>query len=136
MNHILSLIEDLQKESSKKSRNNLEEEVEEEDIEEEDVEKEDIDAEEGAKEEAEGTEGEGNRKEESSQFRFTLPARLYLELSEALFQLSMIFWTYRDLARDITSLVLIHFIAVQGIHRHSLAYKSAYNSTSGFSRLI
>jgi hypothetical protein len=35
-----------------------------------------------------------------------------------------------------TSSTLIHFIGVLGIHRHSLAYKSADNSTSCFSRLI
>ncbi|KAH8749833.1 hypothetical protein BGZ57DRAFT_775779 [Hyaloscypha finlandica] len=34
------------------------------------------------------------------------------------------------------SLTLIHFVAVLGVHRHSLAYKTAYNSTSELSYLI
>lgn len=48
----------------------------------------------------------------------------------------MMVWTYQDLAGDITSSILIHFTAVLGIHPHSLAYRSAYNSTSGFARLM
>jgi len=67
---------------------------------------------------------------------FVLPSRGERRLSEALSQLSMMFWTYRDLTGDMTSSTLIHFVGVLGIHRHSLAYKSAYNSTPCFSRLI
>jgi hypothetical protein len=111
MNHILSLMDDLQKQSSKKkSRHDLKGEVEEEDIEEEDIEEEDVEEEdvededkeeedvedgdieeEGVAAEVEGMEGEGKKKEESSQISFILLAGLYLELSEALFQLSMMF---------------------------------------------
>lgn len=67
---------------------------------------------------------------------FTLPSGSWLELSEALLQLSMMFWTHRDPAGDMSFSVLIHFTAVIGIQRHSLAYHSAYNSTSGLARLI
>lgn len=75
-------------------------------------------------------------KEERKQPSFPLPSRPILTLSEALFQLSMMFWTYQDPARDMTSSVLVHFTAVLSIHRHSLAYRSTYNSTSGFASLI
>lgn len=67
---------------------------------------------------------------------YTLPSGLQLQLSEALFQLSMMFWTYRDTSGDMASSTLIHFAGVLGIHRHSLAYKSAYNSTPCFAHLI
>jgi hypothetical protein len=67
---------------------------------------------------------------------FILPSKPQLQLSEALFQLSIMFWAHRDLARDMASSTLIHFIGVLGIHRHSLAYKSADNLTPHFSRLI
>ncbi|KAH8593097.1 hypothetical protein B0O99DRAFT_715429, partial [Bisporella sp. PMI_857] len=49
---------------------------------------------------------------------FILPTGLNLALSEALFQLSVMIWTYRDLAGDMISSVLIHFVAVLGIHCH------------------
>jgi hypothetical protein len=34
------------------------------------------------------------------------------------------------------SLILLHFTAVLGIHRYSLAYRPAYNSTPGLARLM
>lgn len=59
-----------------------------------------------------------------------------LRLSEALFQLTMAFWTFLDRSGDMTASVLVHFTAVRGIHRQSLAYKSAYNYTPDLSKLI
>jgi hypothetical protein len=35
-----------------------------------------------------------------------------------------------------TASIIIHFTAVRGIHRHSLAYKSAYNYTPDLSKLV
>ncbi|KAH6977710.1 hypothetical protein EDB80DRAFT_549378, partial [Ilyonectria destructans] len=55
---------------------------------------------------------------------------------EALFQLSMMFWTTRDPAGNMPSSVLIYYTAVMGIQRHSLNYNSTHNSTSGPSALI
>ncbi|KAH7111678.1 hypothetical protein B0J13DRAFT_659885, partial [Dactylonectria estremocensis] len=59
-----------------------------------------------------------------------------LHLSEAIFQLSMMFWTHRDPAGDMSSSVLIHYTAVMGIQRDSLAYYSAYNSTPKLAALM
>jgi hypothetical protein len=70
------------------------------------------------------------------QLGFVLPSGPCLALSEAIFQLSMMFWTYKDPGGDMASSALIHFTNVLGIRRHSLAYKTAYNSTSQLSSLI
>jgi hypothetical protein len=70
------------------------------------------------------------------QLGFVLPSGPSLALSEAIFQLSMMFWTYKDPAGDMASSALIHFTNVLGVHRHSLAYKAAYSSTSQLSSLI
>jgi hypothetical protein len=59
-----------------------------------------------------------------------------IRVSEAVFQLSMTFWTFRSITGDLASSVLVHFTSVLGIHRHSLAYKSAYSYTSTLSALI
>lgn len=48
----------------------------------------------------------------------------------------MMFWTHQDPAGDMASSTLIHFTAVLGIHRHSLAYRQPHHSTSGFAGLI
>jgi hypothetical protein len=88
----------------------------------------DEDEEEGGRDELE----DGGEREQSG---YTLPSGPMLKLSEALFQLSMMFWTYQDPAGEMATSILVHFTAVLGIHRHSLAYRSAYNSTSGFARL-
>jgi hypothetical protein len=81
-------------------------------------------------------EQEEDKEEEREQSGFTLLSRPMLKLSEALFQLSMMFWTHQNLVRDMTSSILVHFTAVLTIYRHSLAYRSAYNSTSGFAHLM
>ncbi|KAH7142945.1 hypothetical protein B0J13DRAFT_636769 [Dactylonectria estremocensis] len=67
---------------------------------------------------------------------FVLPSGLWLELSEALFQLSMIFWTHRDPVGDMSSSVIIHYTAVMGIQRRSMSYHSAHNSTPGLAALM
>lgn len=45
-----------------------------------------------------------------------------LELSEALFQLSMMFWTHQNQAGDMTMLTIVHFTGVIGIYLSSLAF--------------
>ncbi|WJG35692.1 uncharacterized protein FOBCDRAFT_203991 [Fusarium oxysporum Fo47] len=67
---------------------------------------------------------------------FVLPSRPWLELSEALFQLSMMFWTYRDPAGDMSSSAIIYYTAVIGIQRRSMSYHSAHNSTPGLPALM
>ncbi|RSL82937.1 hypothetical protein CEP52_016838 [Fusarium oligoseptatum] len=67
---------------------------------------------------------------------FVPPSGSWLQLSEALFQLSMMFWTHRDPAGNMASSVLIYYTAVMGIQRESLAYHSANNSTPGLAALI
>ncbi|KAF4332255.1 hypothetical protein FBEOM_13948 [Fusarium beomiforme] len=52
---------------------------------------------------------------------FVLPSKPWLELSEALFQLSMMFWTYRDPAGDMSSSAIIYYTAVMGKHRRSMS---------------
>jgi hypothetical protein len=88
------------------------------------------------KEAEDDTKDEQEEDAEREQSGFTLPSRAMLNLSEALFQLSMMFWTHQGPAGDMTSSILVHFTAVLGIHRHSLAYRSAYNLTSGFAYLM
>jgi hypothetical protein len=66
----------------------------------------------------------------------TLPTGQDLQLSEALFQLSMIFWTLQCRTGNIAASMLVHFTAVRSIHRHSLAYKSAHNYTPDLSKLV
>ena len=67
---------------------------------------------------------------------FVPPSGSWLQLSEALFQLSMMFWTHRDPAGNMASSALIYYTAVMGIQRESLAYHSANNSTPGLAALI
>jgi hypothetical protein len=50
------------------------------------------------------------------QLGFVLLSRPSLALSKAIFQLSIIFWTYKDLGGDIASSALIYFTNVLGIH--------------------
>jgi hypothetical protein len=126
MNHILGLVEEMR-----------DSDIEPEELELEDKEPESEESEDEESEDEDSTDLASQDQETQSASRsFTLPTGRHLALSEAVFQLSMMFWTYRDLAGDMTSSVLIHFVAVLGIHRHSLAYKSAYLSTSYFSRFI
>jgi hypothetical protein len=81
-----------------------------------------------------GDEKELQQHEKDPSTDFTLPAQSDLALSEALMQLSIIFWTHHDSAGMMNSSVLIHFVAVQGIHRHSLAFRTAYEFTPILSR--
>lgn len=46
------------------------------------------------------------------------------------------FWTHQDPAGNMSSSVIVYYTAVMGIQRCSLAYNSAYNSTSGLVALI
>jgi hypothetical protein len=48
----------------------------------------------------------------------------------------MTFWTFRSTTGDLTEAALIHFTGVLGIHRRSLAYKSAYVYTPTLSALV
>ncbi|EXK78037.1 hypothetical protein FOQG_17267 [Fusarium oxysporum f. sp. raphani 54005] len=67
---------------------------------------------------------------------FSLPNGNWLRVSEALFQLSMMFWTYQDPAGNMSSSTIIHFTAVMGIRQQSLAFHSAHNCTSELAGLI
>ncbi|SPJ88776.1 uncharacterized protein FTOL_12670 [Fusarium torulosum] len=67
---------------------------------------------------------------------FSLPNGNWLRLSEALFQLSMMFWIYQDPAGNMSSSTIVHFTAVMGIRQQSLAFHSAHNSTSELAGLI
>ncbi|KAH6975566.1 telomere-associated recQ-like helicase [Ilyonectria destructans] len=79
---------------------------------------------------------ETNHQTRHDEPEFCLPSGYWLRLSEALFQLSMMFWTHQDPAGNMSSSVLIYYTAVMGIQRRSLAYNSAHNSTSGLAALI
>ncbi|OBT48771.1 hypothetical protein VE00_00842 [Pseudogymnoascus sp. WSF 3629] len=57
-------------------------------------------------------------------------------LTEALFQVSMTFWTFRSTTGNLAPSVLVHFTSVLGVHRRALAYKSAYSYTPMLSALI
>lgn len=70
------------------------------------------------------------------QFKFCLPQGVRLELSEALFQLSMMFWTYQSRDGVMDSSTIVHFTAALGVHRSSLAYRDAYNFTPDLAALI
>ncbi|KAH7194982.1 hypothetical protein DER44DRAFT_815616 [Fusarium oxysporum] len=65
-----------------------------------------------------------------------LPTGYWLRLSEALFQLSMMFWTHQDPAGNMSSSAIIHYTAVMGIQRRTLAFNPAHNSTSELAGLI
>ncbi|KAF5975169.1 hypothetical protein FBULB1_7525 [Fusarium bulbicola] len=67
---------------------------------------------------------------------FSLPNGYWLRLSEALFQLSMMFWTHQDPSGNISSSAIIYYTAVMGIQQQSLTFHSAHNSTSELAGLI
>lgn len=46
---------------------------------------------------------------------FCLPTGYWLQLSEALFQLSIMFWTHQDPAGNMSSSAIIYYTAVRGI---------------------
>lgn len=86
---------------------------------------------------AEENEDNGYRLElTADQSNFTLPRGKRLELSEALFQLSVMFWTYQSQDGVMDSSTIVHFTAVLGIHRSSLVYRDAYNFTPDLAALI
>ena len=70
------------------------------------------------------------------QSTFQLPQGLRLELSEALLQLLMMFWTYQSQDGAMTSSTVVHFAAVLGIHPSSLAYRNAYDYTPDLAALV
>ncbi|PWI64582.1 hypothetical protein PCL_09512 [Purpureocillium lilacinum] len=80
----------------------------------------------------------GSHDEKQSSYRrsISLPHGTRLELAEALFQLSMMFWTHQCQTGVLDSSALVHFTAVMGIHRTSLAYRSAYNYTPSRAALM
>jgi hypothetical protein len=142
MDYILELLEEVEdikaEDEDLEEEKEYDEEAEDDYYDDNDDNDEDEEQDEAEKEVEEDTKNEQEEDEEKEreQSGFTLPSGPMLKLSEALFQLSMMFWTHQDLARDMTSSILVHFTAVLGIHRHSLAYRSAYNSTSGFAYLM
>lgn len=72
----------------------------------------------------------------AGQATFRLPQGIRLELSEALLQLSMMFWTYQSQDGAMTSSTIVHFAAVLGIHPPSLAYCNAYDYTPDLAALV
>ncbi|KAI3571801.1 hypothetical protein IWW34DRAFT_674933, partial [Fusarium oxysporum f. sp. albedinis] len=56
---------------------------------------------------------DGNRAEDAKDTdpAFSLPSGLWLHLSEAIFQLSMMFWTYQEPTGDMSASAIIHFPA-------------------------
>ncbi|KAH6972651.1 hypothetical protein EDB80DRAFT_596203 [Ilyonectria destructans] len=72
----------------------------------------------------------------ASQATFRLPQGIRLELSEALLQLSMMFWTYQSQDGAMTCSTIVHFVAVLGIHPSSLAYRNAYDYTPDLAALV
>ena len=76
-----------------------------------------------------------DKSSESEQCQFYLKSGTRLELSEALFQLSMMFWTFQNQTGQIESLAIIHFIAIIGVHAKFLAFRDAHHSTSSLSAL-
>ena len=67
---------------------------------------------------------------------FRLPQGIRLKLSEALLQLSMMFWTYQSQDGAMTSSTIIHFAGVLGIQPSSLAYRNAYDYTPDLAALV
>ncbi|KAJ3454070.1 hypothetical protein MRS44_018702 [Fusarium solani] len=81
---------------------------------------------ESEEEEEEEEDAETDQKTGGDGSDFCLPSGHWLRLSEALFQLSMMFWTHQDPAGNMSSSVIIYFTAVMGIQQHPLAYSPAH----------
>ncbi|KAF4331935.1 hypothetical protein FBEOM_14282 [Fusarium beomiforme] len=81
---------------------------------------------------------DGNRAEDAKDTdpAFSLPSGLWLHLSEAIFQLSMMFWTYQEPTGDMSTSAIIHFTAALGIHGSSFAFHSAHASSSRLAALL
>ncbi|EXK24209.1 hypothetical protein FOMG_19053 [Fusarium oxysporum f. sp. melonis 26406] len=67
---------------------------------------------------------------------FSLPSGLWLHLSEAVFQLSMMFWTYQEPTGDMSASTIIHYTAVLGIQGPSLAFHLAHSSSPRLAALM
>ncbi|SPJ88777.1 uncharacterized protein FTOL_12671 [Fusarium torulosum] len=67
---------------------------------------------------------------------FSLPSGLWLYLSEAIFQLSMMFWTYQEPTGDMSASTIIHYTAVLGIQETSLNFHPAYSSSPRLAALM
>ncbi|KAI3572852.1 hypothetical protein IWW34DRAFT_890814 [Fusarium oxysporum f. sp. albedinis] len=67
---------------------------------------------------------------------FSLPSGLWLHLSEAIFQLSMMFWTYQEPTGDMSASTINHYTAVLGIQGPSLTFHPAHASTSRLAALV
>ncbi|KAL5591114.1 hypothetical protein FOBRF1_014671 [Fusarium oxysporum] len=67
---------------------------------------------------------------------FSLPSGLWLHLSEAIFQLSMMFWAYQEPTGDISASAIIQYAAVLGIQGSSLAFHPAHSSSPRLAALM
>ncbi|KAH7187148.1 hypothetical protein DER44DRAFT_753975 [Fusarium oxysporum] len=67
---------------------------------------------------------------------FSLPSGLWLHLSEAIFQLSMMFWTYQEPIGDMSASTIILYTAVLGIQGPSLSFHPAYSSSPKLAALM
>ncbi|KAJ3454411.1 hypothetical protein MRS44_018305 [Fusarium solani] len=67
---------------------------------------------------------------------FSLPSGLWLHLSEAIFQLSMMFWTYQEPTGDMSASIIIQYAAVLGIQGSSLAFHPAHSSSPRLAALM
>ncbi|KAH7459229.1 hypothetical protein FOMA001_g20149 [Fusarium oxysporum f. sp. matthiolae] len=76
------------------------------------------------------------RNESSINSTFCLSSGLWLHLSEAIFQLSMMFWTYQEPTGDMSASTIIHFTAVLGIKGPSLTFHPAHSSSPKLSALM
>ncbi|PNP60709.1 hypothetical protein FNYG_14562 [Fusarium nygamai] len=74
--------------------------------------------------------------ESSGDPAFSLPSGLWLHLSETIFQLSMMFWTYQEPTGDMSASTIIHYTAVLGIQGPSLTFHPAHASTSRLAALV
>ncbi|KAH7205489.1 uncharacterized protein BKA55DRAFT_530432, partial [Fusarium redolens] len=59
-----------------------------------------------------------------------------LHLSKAIFQLSMMFWTYQEPTGDMSAYAIIHYTAFLRIQRPSLAFHSAHGSSPRLAALM
>ncbi|KAH6985415.1 hypothetical protein EDB80DRAFT_590452, partial [Ilyonectria destructans] len=80
--------------------------------------------------------GDRSQDDDDDEATFRLPQGIRLELSEALLQLSMMFWTYQSQDGAMTCSTIVHFVAVLGIHPSSLAYRNAYDYTPDLAALV
>lgn len=66
----------------------------------------------------------------------SLPRGTRLELSEAVFQLLIMLWTYPSQDGVMDASTTVHFTAVIGIHRSGLVCRDAYNFNPDLEALI